>query len=116
MTYAEQLHWITLDCTAVPNKVAIYSNVDFTFHILRGQIYIVEMKQPHMKECRVHVVQFMDSGCYLLVSLFMEQLAQVVQAAGDWAFVGVGVFQVLIWDISAGQEGALGLIKATLIH
>ena len=53
---------------------------------------------------------------YLLVSLLMEQLAQVVQAAGDGALVSVGVLQVLIWDVSAGQEGALGLIKATLIH
>lgn len=40
----------------------------------------------------------------------MEQLPQVVQAAGDGALVGVGVLQVLVWDISAGQECALGLI------
>lgn len=40
----------------------------------------------------------------------MEQLAQVVQAAGDGALMGVGVLQVLIWDVSAGQKGALGLI------
>lgn len=53
---------------------------------------------------------------YLLVSLLMVQLAQVVQAAGDGALVGMGVLQVLIWDIGTGQEGAPGLIQATLIH
>lgn len=53
---------------------------------------------------------------YLLMTLLMEQLAQVVQTAGDGALVGVRVLQVLIRDISAGEEGALGLIVATLIH
>lgn len=53
---------------------------------------------------------------YLLVSLFMEQLAQVVQAAGDWTLVSMGVLEVLVWDVGTGQEGALGLIHATLIH
>lgn len=46
----------------------------------------------------------------------MEQLAQVVQAAGDRALVGMGVLEVLVWDVGTGQEGALGLIQATLIH
>lgn len=53
---------------------------------------------------------------YLLVSLLVQQLPQVVQAAGDGALVGVGVLQVLIRDVSTGQEGAFGLIMATLIH
>lgn len=41
-------------------------------------------------------------GSYLLVSLLVQQLAQVVQAAGDGAFMSVGVLQVLVWDVSAG--------------
>lgn len=53
---------------------------------------------------------------YLLASLFVEQLAQVVQAAGHRALVGVGVLQVFIGDVGAGQEGALGLIEVALIH
>lgn len=53
---------------------------------------------------------------YFLVSLLVQQLAQIVQAGGDGALVGVGVFQVLIWDVGAGQEGALGLVQATLVH
>lgn len=54
--------------------------------------------------------------CHLLVSLLVEQLAQVVQAAGDGALVRVGVLEVLVWYVSAGQEGALGLVCPTLIH
>lgn len=50
------------------------------------------------------------------MSLFVEQLAQVVQAAGDGALVCVGVLQVLVWDVSTGQEGTLGLVCPTLIH
>lgn len=50
------------------------------------------------------------------MSLLVQKLAQVVQAAGDRALVGVGVLQVLIWDIGAGQEGALGFVQATLVH
>lgn len=46
----------------------------------------------------------------------MEQFAQVVQATGDRALVRVGVLQVLIWDVSTGQKGTLGLVCPTLIH
>lgn len=49
-------------------------------------------------------------------ALFVEQLPQVVQTAGDGALVGVGVLQVLIRDVSAGQEGAFGLVQAALVH
>lgn len=53
---------------------------------------------------------------HLLVSLLVQQLAQVVQAAGDGGLVRVGVLEVLVWDVGAGQEGALGLICPSLIH
>lgn len=46
----------------------------------------------------------------------MEQLPQVVQAAGDRALVGVGVLQVLIWNVSACQKGAFGLLQVALVH
>lgn len=46
----------------------------------------------------------------------MEQFAQVVQAAGDGALVRVGVLQVLVWYVSTGQEGTLGIVCSTLIH
>lgn len=49
-------------------------------------------------------------------ALFVEQLPQVVQAAGDGALVGVRVLQVLVGDVGAGQEGALGLVQAALVH
>ena len=52
----------------------------------------------------------------LLLALFVEQLPQVVQAAGDGALVGVGVLQVLVWNVGAGQEGAFGLLQAALVH
>ena len=53
---------------------------------------------------------------YLLVSRLVQQLAQVVQAAGDGALVRVGVFEVLVGDVGAGQEGALGLFQPALVH
>lgn len=46
----------------------------------------------------------------------MEQLPQVVQAAGDRALVGVRVLQVLIRNVGTSQEGAFGLIQAALVH
>ena len=46
----------------------------------------------------------------------MEQLPQVVQAAGDGALVGVGVLQVLIWDVGTHQEGAFGFLQVALVH
>lgn len=46
----------------------------------------------------------------------MEQLSQVVQAAGDGALVGVGVLQVLIWNVGTCQKGAFGLLQAALVH
>lgn len=56
-------------------------------------------------------------GCADLVpALFMEQLPQVVQAAGDGALVCVRVLEVLVGDVGAGQEGAFGLVQAALVH
>lgn len=46
----------------------------------------------------------------------MEQLSQVVQAAGDGALVGVGILQVLVRDVGAGQEGVFGLLQVALVH
>ena len=50
------------------------------------------------------------------MSCLVEQLAQVVQAAGDGALVRVGVFEVLVRDVRAGQEGPLGLVQPALVH
>lgn len=55
-------------------------------------------------------------GADLVPALFMEQLPQVVQAAGDGALVCVRVLEVLVGDVGAGQEGALGLVQAALVH
>lgn len=46
----------------------------------------------------------------------MEQLAQVVQAAGDGALVCVGVLEVLVGYVRAGEKGALGLVQPALVH
>ena len=53
---------------------------------------------------------------HLLVALLVQQFAQIVQAAGDGALVGVWVLEVLVWDVGAGQEGASGLVAAALVH
>lgn len=53
---------------------------------------------------------------HLLVPLLVQQLAQIVQAGGHGALVGVRVLQVLVWDVGAGQEGALGLVQPSQIH
>lgn len=44
----------------------------------------------------------------------MKQFAEVVQAAGDGALVGMRVLQVLIGDVSASVKGALGLFDIPL--
>lgn len=49
-------------------------------------------------------------------ALFVEQLPQIVQAAGNGALVGVGVLQVLVRNVGTGQEGVLGLVQASLVH
>jgi len=53
---------------------------------------------------------------HLLPALLVQQLAQVVQAAGDGALVGVRVLQVLVGDLGAGGEGELGLRQTALVH
>lgn len=53
---------------------------------------------------------------YLVLALLMKQLAQVVQAAGDRALVGMRVLQVLIRDICTGVECVLGLFNIPLGH
>lgn len=53
---------------------------------------------------------------HLLLALLMQQLPQVVQAAGDGALVGVGVLQVLIGDVGTGREGAFGLVQVAPVH
>lgn len=50
------------------------------------------------------------------MSLLMQQLAQVVKAAGDRTLVGMGVLQVLIRDVGAGEEGPFCLVQETLVH
>lgn len=52
----------------------------------------------------------------LLLALFVEQLSQIVQAAGDGALVGVGVLQVLIWNVGTCQKCAFGLLQVALVH
>lgn len=51
-----------------------------------------------------------------MLSLLVKQFAQIVQAAGDRALVGVRVLQVLIWDVCAGEKGAFGLFDIPLGH
>ena len=46
----------------------------------------------------------------------MEELAHVVQAAGDGALVRMGVLEVLVGYVRAGNKGALGLVQAALVH
>lgn len=46
----------------------------------------------------------------------MEQFSQVVQAACDGALVGMGVLQVLIWNVGTRQKGAFGLLQVALVH
>lgn len=58
---------------------------------------------------------FFLSG-YLLMAMLMEQLPQVVQAAGDRGLMSVRVLQVLVRDVGACQEGALGFVCVTPIH
>lgn len=53
---------------------------------------------------------------HLLLALLMQQLPQVVEAAGDGALVGVGVLQVLIGDVGTGREGAFGLVQVAPVH
>ncbi len=55
-----------------------------------------------------------DSDEYLVLAQLMKQFAEVVQAAGDGALVGMRVLQVLIWDISTSVKGALGLFNLPL--
>lgn len=52
----------------------------------------------------------------LLLSLFMEQFSQVVQAAGDRALVSVGVLQVFIRNVGTSQESAFGFLLVALVH
>lgn len=51
---------------------------------------------------------------YLLLTLFMEQLAKIVQAASDCTFVSMRVLQVLIWDAGTLLKCALGLLHISL--
>lgn len=53
---------------------------------------------------------------HLLLALLMQQLPQVVEAAGDGALVGVGVLQVLVGDVGTGREGAFGLVQVAPVH
>lgn len=49
-----------------------------------------------------------------MLAQLMKHLAQVVQAAGDGALVGMRVLQILIRDVSASVECALGLFDIPL--
>lgn len=51
-----------------------------------------------------------------MLVLLVKQFAQVIQAAGDRALVRMRILQVLIWDIGAGVEGALGIFDIPLGH
>lgn len=51
-----------------------------------------------------------------MVALLVKQFAQIVQAAGDRALVGVRVLQVLIWDVCARKKGAFGFFNVPLGH
>lgn len=53
---------------------------------------------------------------YLLVALLMEELAHVIEAAGHGAPVGLGVLQVLVRNVRAGEEHPLGLGQTLLVH
>lgn len=44
------------------------------------------------------------------MTLLVKKLSQVVKTAGDGALVCVRILQVLIWDVSAGEEGPLRLV------
>ncbi len=55
-----------------------------------------------------------DSDEYLVLALLMKQFAEVVQAAGDGALMGMRVLQVLIGDVSTSVKGALGLFNIPL--
>lgn len=46
----------------------------------------------------------------------MQQLPQVVQAAGNGALVGVGVLQVLIGDVGTCREDVFGLVQVAPVH
>lgn len=49
-----------------------------------------------------------------MLALLMKQFAQVVQAAGDGALVGMRVLQVLIRDVRTSVECSLGLFDIPL--
>lgn len=72
--------------------------------------------------CKTFIHSFIHSTAihlrpsHLLVALLVQQLAQIVQAGGDGALVGVRVLQVLVRDVGAGQESALGLVQPSLVH
>lgn len=64
----------------------------------------------------IHLTAIHLRPSHLLVALLVQQLAQIVQAGGDGALVGVRVLQVLVRDVGAGQESALGLVQPSLVH
>lgn len=88
-----------------------------TFRIISGRDVVVKNKRKCFVSCLiVQIFEGLPEQTDLLLALLMEQLPQVVQAAGDGALVGVGVLQVLIRNVCTGQKGAFGLVQVALVH